>query len=105
MAKPLAPMPGAAPDSASPANVSGAPSKNTILRPKAHNKDIDPAIQPIGHRTYAPRERHGAQYGIQVGFEAHQAPEAGLTQSNGRILPAAINRSAPNFAVGMQDHN
>jgi hypothetical protein len=73
------------------------------MRPKAHNKDVDPAFQPIGSHPYAPREVSGAQYGIQVGFEAHTAPEAGMTQANGRIVPSAINRSAPNFRTGMQE--
>jgi hypothetical protein len=54
---------------------------------------------------YAPKERSGAAYGIQVGFEAHVAPEAGMTQANGRILQNAVNRSAPNFRTGMADHN
>lgn len=105
MSTPIAPLPGAAPDNVAPVNASGAPSSNTILRPKAHNKDVDPAFQPYGKREYAPRERNGAQYGVQVGFEAHTAPEAGFTQANGRIAPAAINRSAPNFQFGTMDHN
>lgn len=106
MAKTLAPVPadGSAPAGAGSAvNASGAPSKNTIMRPKSHNKDVDPAMQPVGIRTYAPKERCGACYGVQVGFEAHTAPEVGSTLSNGRLFSAAINRSAPNFRMGMAD--
>lgn len=105
MSTPLAPLPGAAPSSPAPVNASGAPSKNTILMPRKNAQAADPAFQPYGKRAYAPRERSGAQYGVKVGFEAHVAPEAGFTQANGRIAPAAINRSAPNFQFGMMDHN
>jgi hypothetical protein len=109
MAKNIAPVPadGSAPAGAGKVvNASGAPSKNTKLMPKKHGKAVNPALSPAGApRVYAPKERNGAQYGIQVGFEAHVAPEAGFTQANGRILPTAINRSAPNFQVGMSDHN
>lgn len=100
---PLAPTPGTeTPDSANPVNASGANSKHTTFVPKAHSKSVDPAFQPHGARTYAPKERCGACYGIQVGFEAHQAPEAGATQSNGRIFQSAVNRSTPNFAAGAE---
>lgn len=108
MAKNIAPAPvgDSAPiGSANAVNASGAPSKNTTLIPRKNVQAADPALQPYGHRTYAPKERCGACYGIQVGFEAHVAPEAGATQGNGRLFSAAINRSAPNFQVGMVDHN
>ena len=105
MSQPLAPMPGStAPDSASPVNASGAPSKNTILVQRMHAKAMDPAFQPIGKRAYAPKERCGACYGTQVGFEAHTAPEAGFTQANGRVMPTAVQRTAPNFRIGTVDH-
>jgi hypothetical protein len=107
MAKNIAPAPvaGSAPVGAGAVvNASGAPSKNTKLMAKRHNKDANPANQPLGKHPYAPKERNGAQYGIQVGFEAHTAPEAGYTQANGRIMQAAVNRTAPNFRVGMVDH-
>jgi len=105
MSQPLAPMPGSnPPDSAVPANASGAPSKNTQLVQRMHAKAADPAFQPIGKHPYAPKERNGAQYGTQVGFEAHTEPTAGFTQANGRVIPAAINRTAPNFQVGTVDH-
>lgn len=109
MAKNIAPAPaaGSAPvGSGVVVNASGAPSKSTTLRPKAHNKDVNPANQPVvPARAYAPKERSGASFGIQVGFEAHQAPEAGFLQSQGRIMPSAVNRSAPNFRAGMADYN
>jgi len=108
MAKSLAPIPvdGSAPVGAGTVvNASGAPSKNTILMPKGHSKSVDPYIQPVGRREYAPAERGGAAYGVSVGFEAHVAPEAGFTQANGRLLAPAVNRTAPNFGIGAQDAN
>jgi len=103
MAKNIAPAPGSAvPDSANAINASGAPSKNTIQMPRKNTQAGDPYVQPVGIRQYAPKERCGACYGVQVGFEAHTAPEAGFTQSSGRLFSAAINRSTPNFAAGAQ---
>lgn len=104
MAKTLAPMPGSSPSSATPVNASAAPSKNTKGMPRKNTASGDPYAQPIGIRRYAPRERGGATYGVQVGFEAHVAPEAGPTLANGRLFSAATNRSAPNFLAGMSDH-
>jgi len=103
MAKNIAPLPaaGSAPvGSGAVNNVSGAPSPHTIVVARKNAQAADPALQPLGKHPYAPKERAGAQYGTQVGFEAHQAPEAGLTQANGRLMPNAINRSAPNFRAG-----
>ena len=103
MAKNIAPLPaaGSAPaGSGAVNNVSGAPSPHTIVMARKNAQAADPALQPLGQHPYAPKERGGAQYGTQVGFEAHQAPEAGLTQSNGRLMQSAINRSAPNFRAG-----
>lgn len=108
MAKNIAPAPvgDSAPiGSANVVNASGAPSKNTKLMARKNAQAADPAFQPYGKRAYAPKERCGACYGVQVGFEAHVAPEAGATQGNGRLFSAAINRSAPNFRVGTVDHN
>jgi hypothetical protein len=103
---PLAPVPGSAiPDSAYPVAVSAENSHYTTLMARMHSKANDPAFQPYANRTYAPKERCGACYGVQVGFEAHTAPEAGATLANGRIFSAATNRSAPNFYQGAVDHN
>lgn len=109
MANTLAPVPaeGSAPMGAGAVmNASGAPSKNTTLMPKKHGKSVDPALSPAGApRVYAPKERCGACYGVQVGFEAHTAPEVGATLANGRLFSAAINRTAPNFQMGMADYS
>ena len=109
MAKNIAPVPadGSAPMGAGAVvNASGAPSKHTTLMPKGHSKSGNPAMSPAGPAyTYAPKERCGACYGVQVGFEAHTAPEAGMTQANGRLFQAAVNRSAPNFLAKMYSVN
>jgi len=109
MAKNIAPVPadGSAPMGAGAVvNASGAPSKNTTLMPRGGAQAGDPYAQPSGPAyTYAPKERCGACYGVQVGFEAHTAPEAGMTQANGRLFQAAVNRSAPNFLAGMYSTN
>jgi hypothetical protein len=46
----------------------------------------------------------GARYGIRVKFQKTVAPEAGATQANGRILPAATKRTSGNFTDGTADH-
>jgi len=103
---PLAPVPGSAfPDSANAVNASAEPSHYTKLAARMNAKANDPAFQPYGIRTYAPRERNGAAYGVSVGFEAHVEPTAAATLANGRIFASAINRSAPNFYMGASDHN
>lgn len=86
-------------------NASAEPSEHTILEARHNLQAGDPAIMPHGPRTYAPKERNGAAYGVRVAFQAHTAPEAGATLANGRVFPAAVNRSAPNFAAGIEDHN
>jgi len=107
MAKNIAPNPApgsVAPGTGNAVNASGAPSKNTTLMSKGHSKSVDPAMSPAGPAyVYTPKERNGAQYGVQVGFEAHTAPEAGMTQANGRIFTPAVGRTAPNFQGGAQD--
>lgn len=102
MAKNIAPnpAPGVPSASAKARNASGAPSKNTKLMPKKGAQAGDPARQPVGIRSNALRERNGASYGVRVGFEATVAPEATSTQGNGRLMPHAIRRTAPNFRAG-----
>jgi hypothetical protein len=83
-------------------NVSGAPSASTTLMPRKNTQAADPAFMPIGNRVYAPKERGGAAYGLRLGITAPIInPEAGATQANGRIMKSAIQRTAPNFGMGM----
>jgi hypothetical protein len=98
---PLAPVPGSTvPENAQAQNASGAPSHYTKLMSRMNSKSADPAFQPYGNRTYAPREVNGGAHTIKVAFEAHTEPSAGATLSNGRMFSPAINRSAPNFYMG-----
>ena len=82
-----------------------APSKNTKLMKKTGNAKggTDPYKQAKPARPNKLRERSGARYGISVKMPKGTSPEAGLTQSNGRISPSAINRSRPNFNAGMTE--
>ena len=95
-----------APTSAEPSNAAGskprvAPTeKGTLV--KKNNAAAGGATGTTGHRSHV-KARSGARYGIRVGFQKQEAPEAGATQGNGRIIPAAINRSKPNFSAGMAE--
>ena len=87
-------------------DASSAPSKNTKLvkkkgaqagnnwGKKANRSNVKSA--DAGHA--------GARYGVRVKFQKQEAPEAGATQANGRILPSAMKSQAPSFAAGMKDH-
>lgn len=85
-------------------NASAAPSKNTIPMPKNHSKGA-PALgvkankENIDYPKPAGRaDRNGAGYRIVVNMPAPVAPEATMTQANGRIIKSAVNRSLPNFS-------
>jgi hypothetical protein len=84
-------------------NASGEPSKNTKLMKKKGAQAGDPYKQPKPARKNVLRERSGARYGVSVKMPRGTSPEAGLTQSNGRIIPPAVNRSRPNFNAGMTE--
>lgn len=43
--------------------------------------------------------------GVKVSMPAYQAPEAGLTQANGRLFSAAVRRTAPNFKEGISSQS
>jgi hypothetical protein len=102
-----------APTSAAPSNAAGskprvAPVVKGTLVKKKGAQAADPTImaKPSRKNVMNPEAGNaGARYGIRVKFQQTVAPEATSTQANGRILPAAIRRQAPNFATGMADHN
>lgn len=79
-----------------------APEKGKLMK-KKNTAAGDPTREAKPARKHVMAERSGARYGIRVGFSKQVAPEAGATQSNGRILPAAVNRSQPNFTAGMAE--
>jgi len=104
--KPLAPA-STAPTASSSAKARVAmPERGTLIK-KKNTAAGDPYAQPKPSRTFVTsaqaQGRNGAAYGIRVGFNAHVAPEATATQSNGRIIGPAMNRQRPSFQSGMSD--
>ena len=104
--KPLAPA-STAPAASSSAKARVAmPERGTLIK-KKNTAAGDPYAQPKPSRTFVTsaqaQGRNGAAYGIRVGFNAHVAPEAAATQSNGRIIGPAMNRQRPSFQSGMSD--
>lgn len=96
-----------APTSAEPSNAAGAkpvvakPLKGTLVKKTGNAKGgTDPYTQAKPSRTKV-TATGGARYGIRVKFQKSTAPEAGATQSNGRIFSPAVNRTSPNFKDGM----
>ena len=83
-------------------NASAEPSKNTKLMKKKGAQAGDPTKMAKPSRTKV-KATGGARYGVKVKFQKTEAPEAGATQGNGRIIPAAVNRSRPNFSAGMAE--
>lgn len=81
------------------------PERGTLVK-KKNTAAGDPYAQPKPSRANVlskdAQGRNGASYGIRMGVGAAQvAPEAGLTQSNGRLLGPAMNRQRPSFQEGM----
>lgn len=102
-----------APTSAEPSNAAGSkprvakPEKGTLVKKKgAQAGDPTKMAKPSRKNVMSPDAGHaGARYGVRVKFQKSTAPEAGATQANGRILPAAMKAQAPGFKAGMADHN
>jgi hypothetical protein len=102
--KPLAPA-STAPVASSSANIKVTPPERGTLIKKKNTAAGDPYAQPKTARpnVLGKGARNGAAYGIRVGVGAAQvAPEAGMTQSNGRLVRPAMNRQRPSFQEGMQ---
>ena len=106
--KPIAPAStGPAASSSAKIKVS-APEKGTLIKKTGNAKGgTDPYVQAKPSRTKVLSQgaRGGARYGISVKYQAAVAPEAGATQSNGRIFKGAMNRQSPSFSAGMGDYN
>lgn len=84
-----------------------APERGTLVKKTGNAKGgTDPYVQPKPSRTFVMSQsaqgRNGATYGIRVKHSASVAPEAGATQSNGRLVGPAMNRQRPSFQEGMQ---
>lgn len=99
-----------APTSAEPSNAAGSkprvamPEKGTLVK-KGGAQAADPYKQakPSRSNVLGKGARNGATYGVRVKFQKSVAPEAGATQSNGRIFSSAVNRQRPNFKAGSTD--
>lgn len=102
-----------APTSADPSNAAGAKPrvapvvKGTLVKKKgAQAGDPTKMAKPSRKNVMSPDAGGaGARYGIRVKFQKSTAPEAGSTQANGRVLPAAMKSQAPSFKAGMGDFN
>jgi hypothetical protein len=97
-----------APASAAPSNATGskprvAPVEKGTLMKKKNTASGDPYGMAKPSRTFV-KATSGARYAIRVKFQQTEAPEAGATQANGRILPAAIVRQSQSFGAGTIDH-
>jgi len=79
-----------------------APEKGTLVKKK--NVASGGATGTTGMAKHV-KQTGGARYGIRVKFQQTEAPEAGATQANGRILPASIVRQSQSFGAGMADYN
>ena len=104
--KPLAPA-STGPMASSSANIKVTPPERGTLVKKTGNAKggTDPYAQlkPSRSNVLGAGARNGAAYGIRVGVGAMQvAPEAGMTQGNGRLVRPAMNRQRPSFQEGMQ---
>ena len=101
-----------APTSAEPSNATGSkprvamPEKGTLVKKTGNAKGgTDPYKQakPSRPNVLGQGARGGARYGVAVKFQKSVAPEAGATQSNGRMFASAVNRQRPNFKAGSTD--
>lgn len=83
------------------AKVSG-PKKGKLVKKTGNAKGgSDPYRQAKPSRTKT-TATGGARYGIRVKFQKSVAPEAGATQSNGRLFTSR-KVQAPDFKAGMSD--
>lgn len=78
---------------------------NQKLMPRGNVQAGDPtAGEPPAARTqvkYQGANRMGARYGISVNTVIPNAPEAGATQANGRVIPPQTIRSRNSFDDGV----
>jgi len=79
-----------------------APEKGKLVKKK--NVAAGGATGPATVRTVSSSATtSGARYGVKVKLSGGTSPEAGATQSNGRIIAPAVNRTRPNFTDGAHE--
>jgi hypothetical protein len=79
------------------------PEKGTLVK-KGSSAASDPAVQNQGtrsNRPYSGQERLGAAYGVKASYAKQTAPEAGMTQANGRIVSPAVIRQKDSWSEGL----
>ena len=78
--------------------------KSGTLMPKKNTAAADPAVTNPGIRSNAPYagERKGAAYSIKATYMKQTAPEAGMTQANGRIVSPAVVRQKDSWTQGIE---
>jgi hypothetical protein len=78
--------------------------KSGTLMPKKNTAAADPAVTNPGVRANAPYagERKGAAYSIKATYMKQTAPEAGMTQANGRIVSPAVVRQKDSWTQGIE---
>jgi len=84
-------------------DASSASSSNTKPVKKKGAQAGDPTRESKPSRSHV-KATSGARYGVRVKFQKSEAPEAGATQANGRLLPSVMGVQAPSFKAGMSDH-
>jgi len=105
--KPLAPASMSPSVSSSAKAKVTAPERGTLVKKTGNAKGgTDPYKQakPSRPNVQGAGARGGARYGIRVSYQKSVAPEAGATQSNGRIVKAAMNRQSPSFSEGAANY-
>jgi hypothetical protein len=105
--KPLAPSSTEATASSSARPKVAAPERGTLVKKVGNAKGgTDPYKQakPARPNVQGAGARGGARYGIRVNYVQSVAPEAGATQSNGRIIKSAKNRQSPSFSEGAANY-
>jgi hypothetical protein len=68
-------------------------------------KGADPYKQAKPARANKKASGKATYGGVKVSMPAYTAPEAGLTQANGRLFSAAVRRTAPNFKEGISSQS
>jgi len=83
--------------SASPEAGTLVPKKNTAAGdPYAAGTKVNRVNEPYAG------ERKGAAYSIKATYMKQTAPEAGMTQANGRIVSPSVVRSKDSWAQGIE---
>lgn len=82
---------------------SASPKSGTLVG-KKNTAAGDPAITNPGVRANTPYagEKKGAAYSVKATYMKQTAPEAGLTQANGRVVSPAITRQKDSWSQGLE---